>query len=67
MIINYPTFFTPNGDGYNDTWNITNLLKTNPNAPISIFDRYGKLISKISSAANGWNGLYTGLPLPDSD
>ena len=67
VIINYPKFFTPNGDGYNETWNIPHLLSTNPNAPIFIFDRYGKFLKEITPATGGWNGTYNGQPLPATD
>lgn len=66
-IINYPKFFTPNGDGYNETWNIPHLASSNPKAPIFIFDRYGKLIKEITPTTEGWNGTYNGQPLPASD
>lgn len=66
-IINYPKFFTPNGDRYNETWNIKHLTLTNPNVPIYIFDRYGKLIKQISPSSEGWNGQFNGKPLPASD
>jgi gliding motility-associated-like protein len=66
-IINYPKFFSPNGDGYNDTWNIPHLLTTNPNASIAIFDRYGKLIKEITPSSEGWNGLLNGHQLPATD
>jgi len=36
--ITYPSFFTPNGYGYNDTWKIDNLLPAYK-AKIYIFDR----------------------------
>ncbi|HEY6144458.1 MAG TPA: choice-of-anchor L domain-containing protein [Flavobacterium sp.] len=67
IIINYPKFFTPNGDGINETWNIPQLLSTNQNAPIFIFDRYGKLLKKITPSTEGWDGLYNGQPMPSSD
>lgn len=67
VIINYPKFFTPNGDGINDTWNITHLLSTNSSAPIFIFDRYGKLIKEITPSTDGWNGMFNGQPLPSTD
>ena len=67
VIINYPKFFTPNGDGFHETWNILNLKITNPNAPILIFDRFGKLIKQITPASDGWNGKYNGQPLPATD
>ncbi len=67
VIINYPKFFTPNGDGYNESWNIPQLILSNPNAPIFIYDRYGKLLKQISPSGNGWNGMFNGQPLPSSD
>lgn len=66
-IINYPKFFTPNGDGYHETWNIKNLETTNPNAPIFIFDRSGKLIKQITPSTPGWNGTFNGQALPATD
>ena len=67
VIINYPKFFTPNGDGYNENWNIPQLILTNPNAPIFIYDRYGKLLKQISPSGNGWNGIFNGQLLPADD
>jgi gliding motility-associated-like protein len=67
-VINYPKFFTPNGDNHNDTWNIIGLhdqLK----AKIYIFDRYGKLLKQLSPSneSDGWDGTYNGRPLPSTD
>jgi valyl-tRNA synthetase len=64
--INYPQFFTPNGDGFNDTWNIIGL-DNQPNAKIYIFDRYGKLLKQISAAGQGWDGTFNGQPAPSTD
>lgn len=64
--ITYPNFFTPNGDGYNDTWNISNLpISFEPK--IYIYDRYGKLIKQIDPFGQGWNGLFNGQQLPSTD
>lgn len=67
IVINYPKYFTPNSDGFNDTWNIPNLIKTNPNTPINIFDRFGKLLKVITPSSPGWNGNFNGEPLPATD
>ncbi|VXB41858.1 conserved exported hypothetical protein [Flavobacterium sp. 9AF] len=64
--ITYPAFFTPNGDGYNDTWNIENL-PSSFEPKLYIFDRYGKLIKQISPYGEGWNGTYNGELLPSTD
>jgi gliding motility-associated-like protein len=67
LIIDYPRYFTPNGDGHNDTWNITSLNQ--PDAKLFIFDRYGKLIKQIvpSSSSSGWDGTYNNAILPSTD
>ena len=56
-VINYPKFFTPNGDGFNDTWNISDL-RDQDDAEILIFDRYGKFMTNISPNGPGWDGTY---------
>jgi len=43
IVIGYPKFFTPNGDGYHDTWNIVGMT-VKSSSKIYIFDRYGKLL-----------------------
>ncbi|MEP5207649.1 T9SS type B sorting domain-containing protein, partial [Nonlabens ulvanivorans] len=55
FIIDYPLYFTPNGDGNNETWNIEGV---GSNAKIYIFDRYGKLLKQLSSDGNGWDGTF---------
>ena len=62
-IIDYPKYFTPNGDGYNDKWNIGGLTNTN----IDIYDRYGKLIKQINTSNPGWDGTFNGQLLPATD
>ena len=65
-IIDYPKYFTPNGDGYNDTWNIKGIANQ-VDAKIYIFDRYGKLLKQLSPSAIGWDGTFNGEALPSSD
>ena len=64
-ILDYPKFFTPNGDGYNDLWNIR-CLQTQAGI-ISIFNRHGKLLNQFKTNFPGWNGTYNGKLLPASD
>jgi gliding motility-associated-like protein len=63
--ITYPNYFTPNGDGYNDTWLIR--LPLEYNGLITIYDRYGKVIKQISSYGAGWDGTFNGITLPSTD
>lgn len=67
-IIGFPKFFTPNNDGYNDTWGV---LGVNENfyasSNIYIFNRYGKLITQINPKSEGWNGMFNGENLPATD
>ena len=66
-IIDYPNYFTPNGDGINDTWNISGLNQAD--AKLYIFDRYGKLIKQLSATddSEGWDGTYNQELLPSTD
>jgi gliding motility-associated-like protein len=66
LVIGYPKYFTPNGDNYNDTWNIS-TLSDQLNARIYIFDRFGKLLKDISPKDPGWDGTYIGQPMPADD
>jgi len=65
-ILDYPRYFTPNGDGYNDTWTIKNLDLLAP-ATITIFDRFGKLLKQFNSSNLNWNGTLNGHLLPADD
>lgn len=65
-ILTYPNFFTPNGDGINDTWNIWSL-KDQADAEILIFDRTGKLLKQITPRGYGWDGTYNNVALPATD
>jgi gliding motility-associated-like protein len=67
VVINYPKFFTPNNDGYNDSWSIPELFY-DPNAFIQIYDRYGKLL-KILNLKNSevWDGMYNENVMPSTD
>ena len=67
FVLDYPKYFTPNGDGYNDVWKIENLPKNNRRAQVQIFDRFGKLIFSQTGDNDGWDGTYKSQPLPSSD
>jgi len=67
-VIGYKKFFTPNGDGIHDTWNIIGLSPTyQTKTKIYIFDRYGKLLKELDPLGLGWDGTYIGYPLPSTD
>lgn len=64
-LISFPRFFTPNGDGKNDTWNIDQLK--DELFIINIFDRYGKFLKSINPQTLGWDGVFAGKSLPSND
>ncbi|NRR91742.1 T9SS type B sorting domain-containing protein [Winogradskyella undariae] len=61
FVLDYPLFFTPNGDGNNETWNIEGI---GDSAEIYIYDRYGKLLQQVSPDGDGWDGTYNGKLMP---
>ena len=65
VILNYPRFFTPNGDGDNDVWRIP-YLNFQPNATVTVYDRYGKVITGFNGSG-GWDGTLNSHKLPATD
>lgn len=67
-VVEFPKFFTPNGDGKNDVWSIKGVNAFFfPGSSIYIFNRYGKVVGNISVNNNTWDGTYKGKPLPSDD
>jgi gliding motility-associated-like protein len=68
-VIGYQKYFTPNGDGKNDYWNIKGLDSGSfKSINVSIFDRYGRVISTITDfISSGWDGSFNGKSLPSND
>jgi len=58
FLLTYPKFFTPNGDGNNDTWKIK-FSQYEPGLKVKIFDRYGKHIKSLENNSS-WDGTYNG-------
>ena len=56
--------FTPNGDGFNDKWLITNgnCLRF---ASAQVYNRWGSKVFESADYKNDWDGTYKGKPLPD--
>ncbi|UAY51309.1 Ig-like domain-containing protein [Ferruginibacter albus] len=61
-----PNAFSPNGDGINDKWVITNL-EGYEGSTVSIFNRYGQLLYEVAGLSysnNAWDGTVHGNPVP---
>lgn len=70
VVIDYmpwpPNAFSPNGDGFYDTWEITNVDKY-IGTTVTIFNRWGSELVKINDyhlKENWWDGTKGGTPLP---
>ena len=51
---------TPNGDGYNDNWEIPQL-KRFPNAQVTIYNKWGQEIHRAEAPYSAWDG--SNLPM----
>ena len=65
LVVGYPKFFTPNGDGMHETWNVLGT-ETLENPTVFVFDRYGKYLTQLTGTG-GWDGRYNGVDMPSSD
>ncbi|MFK5982376.1 MAG: gliding motility-associated C-terminal domain-containing protein [Flavobacteriaceae bacterium] len=52
-----PEGFSPNGDGINDEFEISNLLNIYSDFELQIYSRYGNLIYKGYNGDGFWNGI----------
>jgi len=62
-----PSYFSPNGDGVNDTWEVEGLANIYPDAVVTIYDRFGKELVKYRGTDAGWDGTYLGRDMPTTD
>ncbi len=67
MVIDFPRFFTPNGDGTNDSWDIFEGLDVPDDTVVYIYDKFGKLLKQLTRHTKGWDGTFNGIYLPSSD
>jgi gliding motility-associated-like protein len=61
--INIPNAFTPNGDGFNDLWEIKALVDY-PRCMVSVYNRYGNLVYQSRGYSRPWDGTYSGKQVP---
>lgn len=67
-VLGIPKYFTPNGDGIHDYWNMVGVNhKFNAKSTVFIYDRYGKLLYQTTPLSSGWDGTYNGQPMTSSD
>ena len=64
--IEFPNFFTPDGDGNNDYW-VPENYEGWPEILIKIYDRYGRVVAEETIIPDGWDGTYHGNELPTGD
>lgn len=57
--------FTPNGDGINDKWLVTNGASCTQQIMAKVYNRYGELVYSNENYNNDWDGKYKGKPVPD--
>jgi gliding motility-associated-like protein len=55
---------TPDGNGQNDVWYITNI-DFYPEATVQLFNRWGEMMFETLAYQNDWNGVFGTDQLPD--
>jgi gliding motility-associated-like protein len=59
------THFTPNFDGFNDTWSIGRMTNF-PDFDLFVYNRWGQQVHHQTNDYIPWDGRNLGLPLPDA-
>lgn len=57
--------FTPNGDGFNDSWDISQIGNF-PDFELIVYNRWGQPVHRQENQYTPWDGGQLGLPLPDA-
>jgi gliding motility-associated-like protein len=60
-----PNVFSPNGDGINDSWNIT-AIDAFDTSNVKVMNRYGEMVFESSGYTKAWDGKYKNNDLPAS-
>jgi gliding motility-associated-like protein len=58
-----PSAFTPNGDGLNDKYGISNPFVAGEILAFQIFDRWGNIVFETTDPLEKWDGSYKGQPV----
>ena len=56
--------FSPNNDGVNETWTLTNI-EYYPGNTVKVYNRWGSRVMEAQGYDNSWTGDFDGQPLPD--
>ena len=59
----FPSGFTPNGDGYNDNWQI-DFVNEFPQMEVEIYNRWGEMLFASVGYGTPWDGRYNGGSVP---
>ncbi len=60
-----PNLFSPNGDGFNDFWEIP-ALASFPDNQVIVVNREGQIVFRELEYQGTWDGTYSGKPLPEA-
>ncbi|MCB0494722.1 MAG: tandem-95 repeat protein [Cyclobacteriaceae bacterium] len=55
--------FTPNGDGINDYWILTEDTQSISECSLTIYDKFGQKVYEANPYQNDWDGVYNGKTL----
>ncbi|MBO6518362.1 MAG: gliding motility-associated C-terminal domain-containing protein, partial [Bacteroidia bacterium] len=58
-----PKAFTPNDDGLNDTYGISNPFAIQELISFEIFDRWGGRVFYTENPQDAWDGYFKGVPV----
>ena len=65
--ITIPEYFTPNEDGVNDEWDLSDIFDIYDQSEVTIYDRFGKELVTFGGDVGSWDGTYNGNPMPATD